>query len=453
MHGLISYFLIIGVMLLMLWRHPAIALAGVLCMFGLEQWGQASHPFFGLHQTFTNLVIGGIVLLALACKFLKGEPLFANYPTTGWLVLGLFGYAYASAIWAPRVDLSLGIWNSRGPYVLTIIVLTPLIISRVEDLQASFKALVVMGSFLTLLLLAFVSWDSRMIVLEHGLGSPLPVSEMAGMVALVAILADPWPSSKIWQVVRLAVIGLSLILVVRSGSRGQLFGLIAVSGLCWPISRRIESVKQFALWVGLVLFLTGITTLALQEFWGNKDTYYAGGSRWSEQAMEGAMSDRLRQAVFLLELWFDSPQSIIFGLGNSASFDPRILGVYPHFVPLEILAEEGLAGFGLYLLILYHAMSCAGRSFKALANMPKERSLLGALVALFLFTFLLSLKQGSMLLNLELFMFAIILGKYERILQQGLAPHEHNLGRTETNIHMLKTTTQSRGLLSIPEAL
>ena len=169
--------------------------------------------------------------------------------------------------------------------------------------------------------------------------------------------------------------------------------------------------------------------------------------------MEGAMSDRLRQGLFLLELWFDSPQTIIFGLGNSASFDPRILGMYPHFVPLEILAEEGLAGFGLYLLILYHAMSSARRSFNALANAPKERSLLGALLALFLFTFLLSLKQGSMLLNLELFMFAIILGKYERILRQGLAPHEHNFGRAETNTHIVNTTSQNRGLLSVPEAI
>jgi hypothetical protein len=291
-----------------------------------------------------------------------------------------------------------------------------------------------------------------MIVLEQGKGNPLAVSEMAGMVAIVAILADPWHSSKFWKVMKWAVIAISMTLVVRSGSRGQLLGLIAVSGLCWPISRRIENLKQFALWVGLVLFLTGITTLALQEFWGNKDAYYAGGSRWSEQAMEGAMSGRLAQALFLLDLWFDSPQTIIFGLGNSASFDPRILGMYPHFVPLEILAEEGLAGFGLYLLIVYHAMSSAHRSFRALTNEPKERSLLGALVALFLFTFLLSLKQGSMLLNLELFMFAIILGKYERTLRKGLAPQEHDLGKAETNIHMLKTTTQNRGLLSVPEA-
>jgi hypothetical protein len=411
MLGLITYAVIVASLLMALWKYPAVALAGVLCMFGLEQWGQASHPFFAQHQTFTNFAVGGILLLALAVKFLKGEYVFANYPTVGWLVLGLFSYTFAAAIWAPRPDLSLNLWISRTPYVFTIIILTPLIISSRSDLHASFKALILVGSSLSLLLMTFVSWEARMIVLEEGLGNPLAVSGMAGMVALAAMLADPWPSSKIWKIAKWAVLALCLFLVVRSGSRGQLLGLIGLSAVCWPIRRRMENVKQFVIWISLVLFLTAITTWALQEFWAKQENYYAGGNRWSEQAMEGAMSGRFDQGLYLVRLWFDSPETIIFGLGNSASFDPRILGIYPHFVPLEILAEEGLIGFAIFVVILYMTARNAVQCYRLVRLDPKERSAFAALLAMFLLAF----KQGSLLGNLEPFMFAIILGKYARL--------------------------------------
>ncbi|WHZ30327.1 MAG: hypothetical protein OJF51_005130 [Nitrospira sp.] len=419
MLGLVTYSAIVGGLVVALWKHPSIALAGVLCMFGLEQWGQASHPFFAQHQTFTNFVIGGILALGLTFKVLKGELLMANYPAAGWLVLGLFSYTFASAIWAPRSDISLNIWESRWPYVLTIVVFAPLIISNTRELLASVKALILVGALLTILLLFFVSWEARMIVLEDGRGNPLAVSAMAGLVALVVILTDPWPFSRVWNAAKWLVVGLCLFLVVRSGSRGQLFGVIGVAAVCWPISRRMENVKQFVVWTSLVLFMTGITFWALQEFWAKQENYYAGGNRWSGQAMEGAMSGRFDQGLYLVRLWFDSVETIVFGLGNSASYDPRILGIYPHFVPLEILAEEGLIGFVLFLAILYVTAQSAAKYFRQVQTDSMARSPFAALVAMFLYTLVLAFKQGSLLGNLEPFMFATILAKYVKLKDSG----------------------------------
>ena len=141
-----------------------------------------------------------------------------------------------------------------------------------------------------------------------------------------------------------------------------------------------------------------------------------GRGRWSEESAQESISGRLNNALLLVRLAYSSPETVLFGLGNSASYDPRILGIYPHFVPLEVLAEEGLIGFGLYGMIFYCVLRSAFRSFRILAGEPKERLLLGGLVGLYLFTLILSLKQGSLLLNLEPFMLAIILGRYERIL-------------------------------------
>ncbi|MBS0171645.1 MAG: hypothetical protein JSR62_14950 [Nitrospira sp.] len=393
-------------------------------MFGLEQWGQATHPFFSQHQTFTNFLIGGTVLLAILIKLIKGEHIWANYPPVGWLVIALFSYALASTIWAPRPELSQSIWASRGPYAVTFLLLTPLLIGNTKDIQVTFKAMILMGTTLTILLLAFVSWDSRAIVLEGGHGNPLAVSQMAGMVTLVAILADPW-KSKVWQVLRWAVVALCLILVIRSGARGQLVGIVLVSVVCWPLSHRVKNVGQVILLIGLMGFLAGVTSLGLQEFWSKQSSYYAGGSRWSTSAMEGAMAERLDQAFYLLHLWFQSIEKIIFGLGNSAAFDPHILGIYPHFVPLEILAEEGLIGFGLYLLTLYWLGRSSFRGLRILRNEPEELLVFGTLVSLTLFTLILSFKQGNLLGNLEFFMFATILDQHSNsLMHRSRAPKE-----------------------------
>ena len=51
MVGIAAYAAIAGSLFFALWKYPAVALAGVLCMFGLEQWGQATTTFFAQHHT------------------------------------------------------------------------------------------------------------------------------------------------------------------------------------------------------------------------------------------------------------------------------------------------------------------------------------------------------------------------------------------------------------------
>src|SRR5688500_12257846 len=105
MIGLSVYIAIAGGLFIALWRYPAVALAGVLCMFGLEQWGQATTTFFAQHQTATNYLIGGILVIALAVQGIKrGFRIFSDYPFIGWLTLALFLYAFISTQWTPRPD-------------------------------------------------------------------------------------------------------------------------------------------------------------------------------------------------------------------------------------------------------------------------------------------------------------------------------------------------------------
>ena len=420
MIGISAYVAIAGGLLIALWRYPAVALAGVLCMFGLEQWGQATTTFFAQHQTATNFLIGGLLLLAVVIQGVrKGFSIFAGYPAIGWLTLALFLYAFLSTQWAPRPDITVKLWVSRWPYIVTMLMLAPLLVTETQDLRSAYTGLFLIGGLLSVLLLFFVKWEARRIVLteslgEEGLGNPLTVAAIAGMVVLIVILADPWPRMKLWIPLKWTLVGLCLLLIIKSGSRGQLLGVLFVSVACWPISRGLKNVKQFALLSFVIVFLAISTNLAIQEL--SSQQVYGERGRWDEQAAQQDVSGRLKNASFLVRLAYSSSETILFGLGNSASYDQRILGIYPHFIPLEIMAEEGLIGFSLYLMIYYCAVRSMLRSFRIVAHDPKERLLIGTLAGLYLFTSILSLKQGSLLLNLEPFMLGIILGRYEHAL-------------------------------------
>jgi hypothetical protein len=184
-----------------------------------------------------------------------------------------------------------------------------------------------------------------------------------------------------------------------------------------PISRRLSSVKQFVILGLVVVFLGSATIWAIQEY-SSKQSYGNRGSRWSEEGAKEDVSGRLNNAIRLVQLAYESPETTLLGLGNSASYDPRILGIYPHFVPLEVLAEEGIIGFALYALILYCLLKSIIRSRRLVGAQPNDRLLLGGLVGLCMFTLLLSFKQGSLLGNLEFFMLVIILGRYEGVLSR-----------------------------------
>lgn len=423
--GLATYALICLSLIAASWRHPGVAIAGVLCMFGLEQWGQATTKFFAHHQSATNLLIGGILVFSLIMQFVRrGVGLFEGYPAVGWLTLAFFLYAFASTQWAPRPDLSLNLWAGRWPYVVTIVMLCPLLITADRDLRAANAALALVGGTLAVLLLFFVKWEARRIVLDDVLGNPLAIAAMAGLVVIILILTEPWSRSVLWLPLRWTFVALGLALIVRSGSRGQLLGVLLVCLLCWPISRGLRNVKQVAV-LGIVILFIGLAVgLTMQEYWGSEVA--SGKGRWNEHSAQQDVSGRLSNAMLMVNLAGESPSTFLFGLGNSAAYDQRILGIYPHFLPLEVLAEEGVFGFALYGIILILTLRSCYRGLQLSQGDPESRMLLGGLLGMYLFTVILSLKQGSLLVNLEPFMLGIGLGRFEKVLARTRSHAESN---------------------------
>jgi hypothetical protein len=211
---------------------------------------------------------------------------------------------------------------------------------------------------------------------------------------------------------KVIVIGLCLTVIVKSGSRGQLFAVIASLILCWPLSYKIKNIGGFISIVFLSSVLLYFTATILQEFQG-------GSSRFEIDKMSEDMEGRFHMASTKVSEAMRSPISLLFGLGNGSSY--AIVGFYPHVVPLEILSEEGMIGFMIYLFILLYAAKNTIKLNNLLKNSSGKHKRAGVvLVAFLLLLFLLSLKQGSMIGSVMFFMVTIVLAKYVRIIESSI---------------------------------
>lgn len=409
----ISFVLVLAVLAVGVLRKPAVAIPATICLFGLEQWGEVSGAALARHNTFTNYAIGVLVLIALGRRILKWECIVCGLPSAYWLVLALFTYAVSTLAWSSNSLVVVHQWQLAFPYIATFIVLTPLLVARSEDLATAARWLIVVGGTISVAMIFFAKWGRRGVMLDPQYhfreANPLAIASMAGQVALTALLFPISRNKLLRWLITAAVAPICLAVVVRSGSRGQLLAVLAAFAIAWPLAR--------AGGVTLRLLLTPILTalLAIIAYYSMDYTGVEVG-RWEN--MDQATSDvdgRLDSALFLLNISFQNPGTLLLGLGNSAAFD--VYGIYPHIVPLEILAEEGLIGFALLGSILF---VCA-RSIVGVTHLrslrTQERTAFAALTAGLIFQLVLSFKQGSMLGSPLLFMHAALVARFAVVLR------------------------------------
>jgi len=365
-------------------------------------------------------MVGGLVLFGVMMKFVKHHQLFKDYPKVAFPILLLFAYSFISIYWTQRIDLSYEIWGKYWPYFITFLILSPLLPAKHDEFKLVFNIFIIIGGLVVYALLFHVEWFHRRIVFVGGrfnnelLGNPLAVAQMAGYLFLICMfMLRKQVDEKfnyLMAFIKLVVGVICLLLIVKSGSRGQLLGLIATFIILFPFVYKITSFKGIALISIFGLLIVGAIVWGLDEFWNES-------SRWSEEAMQHSIGGRFDNAFVLLSHWYKDPLTILVGLGNSASYNPNILGIYPHFIPFEILGEEGLIGFFVYIMILINIISIARRGFKATKSSIVDRQYLTMFLAMVCYSFFLSLKQSSLLGNMEFFMAVIILGKYELMLK------------------------------------
>jgi hypothetical protein len=391
-------------------RKPAGIVAAVLCMYGLEQWAQATNPLFNTYGTFVNLATGLLVVAALTMKFLRNDLHITQYPTGGLACLALYGLAVASIFWCSYRDGWIERMDLMWPYIVTVVMLMPLLVYDIRDLRTGMFYMLGIGGVLAVLLALTVQWSYRGIELQGSVGergNPLAVASMGGYVCIIAALLNFRGIARVWQIMRWPVLGFGLYLPIVSGSRGQLLALLPTIALLLPLSRRISN------WKGLLATFFALGVFGAVALVGY--TYFATDARWEGTEMLSTYGDtRLFSVKLVLTEWLQSgPIAWVIGMGNSAAFDPTLLGKHPHFMAVEILTEEGLVGFILLGIVLWLTARSVYRIYPYVKNDPDMRGVLAAAAGIFLYEMILSCKQGSLLFNTYVFAFAIILGRVE----------------------------------------
>ncbi len=379
-------------------------------MYGLEQWAQATSSFFVTHGTLINIATGVLVLGALMVKLFQNRLQFGEYPLVGWLTLMLYTLAISSFVWATYREGLITRVNLQYPYIITVVVLTPWLIYDLDDLKAGLMYMLLIGSILAVLLALTVNWSYRGIELQGAVGTrgnPLAVASLGGYVCILAMLMNFRGTARAWQLLRWPALAFGIYLPIVSGSRGQLIAVVAVVLLLLPASRRFTNWKGFVASVIAVGLFGVVAAYAYQQF--------ATGDRWSsEELIAGYAETRLAFAGIMLETWLEAgPIRWIIGLGNSSGFAPWLLGRYPHFVAVEILADEGLIGFSLFISILILSVRAVLRIYPYVKDDPPMRGLVISLAGMMLFDVILSCKQGSLLGSTYIFAFAIMLGRLD----------------------------------------
>jgi hypothetical protein len=401
--------------LLAIWR-PGVGLAAMLCLFGFKQWCQATSPFLAEHRTLPNFAMALVLCLALLSKAFRGGGLVWKYPKAGMLTLALFAIAGLSWFWCISPFAFEFQWSLSWPYVLTLVVLAPLIATSDRELRDAFIATLTFGAVLLIPLAFTVNWSGRTIAFSASsygafgqridVGNPLAVAQMAGYVAIIGTLLNFRGIGRLWQVLRWGVVALGTFVILKSESRGQFFCVLVAICAFLPASRRPKDLLGLiSITVGVIIF--GFVVGILYSI------YAAGYSRWSAGEMFDAVQQgRLARCADVLRYWLEHPGYWLFGYGNSGSFAPEVHGMYPEVVPVEILVEEGLFGFSIFLAILGITTRTMWKTYRLVADSPYHRGIYAVLGSLAVYEFLLLFKQGNLVGYVHFFMFAILIGRF-----------------------------------------
>ena len=412
----ISVLLALG---LLLFVAPAHALAGVLLLYAIDQLGQASSPILANNPVLTNYVIACFSVAAAYIQFSKrGSPVF-HFGGTFIATSLMLGFAFLSTSWAINTDNALETWKNMAPYLALILLISPNLIADSRDLNRTFSSLLILGAAVIFALTFFAEWGHRGVAIAGELdryrniatSNPLAAAQIGGYLALTAfgfILNDRNPLRRLAY----GLIAISAtILIVKSGSRGQLIALpIAIVFAYILTNSSFARRKTVAAVVPtlLVFFIAQQVLVSAEDI----------AVRWEGDQFSSGIDVRAYYFSTLLTYWMNSEWwTLLVGIGSTSAQHPSVIGTYPHFLALEVLTEYGVIGLLLLCYILFRTYRTTYLSARHSSAHKENPTPLWILAALFTFAFLVSFKQGNLLTNLDLFLFAILIDKQKHLRQ------------------------------------
>lgn len=245
----------------------------------------------------------------------------------------------------------------------------------------------------------------------------ISISRAVGVAILILLFAVVIGRvSRRWQLTAAAGMALMMLVLVGTGSRGPLLVLGVTTLFTMGIAflkpgRRARSLLIVAILAITVagVFVSGLVpATSLERFSGLID---------QEQGIDTSSQARLMVMQVAWHLFTTSP-FIGRGTGSVSAFDVGRELTYPHNILLELAAETGIVGLGLYLAIVSMVL------WQLLANWSQQTAaspLYLALLATIIFTLLNAMVSGDLNDNRDLWLFAgtavaaIHIGKEEAV--------------------------------------
>ena len=315
-------------------------------------------------------------------------------------------------LWTPAYGLAMEEWRAQAPYLLFSVFFLPLLVQNTDDAMEGLRGTIIPGAILVTALAFLVQWGYRRIESDVSAGEaiqlPLAIAQLGAIVFVLAVLYFKWRG--VSALVALGLVAISVILVVKTGSRGQLISMFLGAMLFFPIARGWSFSRGAIIGLvgaGLVLVATWTLLPDLSNLLSAEQGRFDSGRAVVDY------EERVAAAQRLFDIYLSSGiLNLLFGLGNSASFAPQVLGFYTHIVPVEILCELGVVGLLLFVTIwglAARAMIRFASSHNLLQPSADTRRAVACLGALALMELLLSFKEGSLVRDVNLFLFPILI--------------------------------------------
>lgn len=379
---------------------PGIALAICWSMLALESVLQRGNSFLISRSWLVNVGVAVITAYA-AYTAIRGSRFgMPTIPKAAYMYGLLLLFAVVSVAWSDAPDSSIKMMKKTIPYVVVFALIAPLCATNRIQLRQAVDTTIYFGAFIVIV--AMLSEQGRrgvLIATVHGQtmeSNPLANASYAGVVLICSLFTIyREKTSMLMLATKVVIAGICVLAIVKTGSRGQLIAVVISCFLWFPITAKI-ALKRSTVLSLIFAFVAIIGAIYLID-----DSQWHG--RWNWDQISRARDGRLEASTIMLQKYFDSgPFTWIAGMGNSSSF--RYLHAYPHNVPVEILTEEGVFAFLIFVAMVWGSirggLNCMGKSH----TLPQDLRLhFGLLLAIVTFQLILSFKQGSLWGSPQLF--------------------------------------------------
>lgn len=405
--GAIIFFALVFVMFSGALFNRAYAIAALVCMFAVEQWGGLYVPQIAQNGTYFNIAV---LALLITCwlRFTISDMQSSNFEFLIFrirllLILLLF-YAVITTMWAPVGGLPTKRLLDSSYYLIAVLFIAPYLANNPPTFSRMLDAVYWFGGIIVLLFAYVPTFERRSVAAtefsDDVISLPLALASFGGIVAIVAVhRLKRAPLHIVWS---LLIVGSAIFLQVKTGSRGQLFFTIVAIMISLPALR-----KRFDVKAGTMIILMGI--ISCLAVYIVVTTENALSVRLNEENLEDSVGTRTELSLLMIEAWSTSFFNIVLGLGSSASWS--LLGVYPHNVPVQILSELGLVGIVIFTLVVFWIVQLAFSPQVKNNISDSTRRDSATLFGCWVFAFLLSLKQFGLLGSIDLFLYAVLFEK------------------------------------------